>query len=135
MGWRLVVWAVALGPLWAGQVVAHHPVSAIYDEGQVVTIEGTVTRMVYQMPHPRVDLAVESSAGPTRTWAIEFDELKLPDMASASRPTLKPGDRITVCGNPGRDPGEYRLRMLALVRSDGLSLRSKASLADAQCAG
>lgn len=135
MGRKMVVWGVAVGALWAEQVVAHHPISAIYDEGQAVTIEGTVARVAYRMPHPRINLVVESRGGTTRTWTIEFDELRLPDAAAVNRSTLNPGDQITVCGNPGRDPGEYRLRMLALERSDGLSLRSKVSLADAQCAG
>lgn len=133
MGPKMIVWLAALGALSAAQVAAHHPLSAVYDEGQALTVEGMVTRVVYQRPHPVVDLEVNDRET-TRTWAIEFDELRLPDGGPVGRSTLEPGDRITVCGNPGRDPGEYKLRMLVLQRSDGLSLRSKVSLADAQCA-
>lgn len=135
MGCKILVGLAALGALSTAQVTAHHPVSVVYDEGQAVTIEGTVARVVYQKPHPLVDLVVESRGGVTRTWAIEFDDLRLPDVAAVDHTTLKPGDQVTVCGNPGRDPGHYKLRMLVLERGDGLSLRSKISLADAQCAG
>lgn len=134
MGRKMMAWLAALGVLSAAHVAAHHPLSSVYDEGQAVTVEGMVTRVAYQKPHPVVDLVVQSQET-TRTWAIEFDELRLPDGGAVGRSTLEPGDRITVCGNPGRDPGEYKLRMLVLQRSDGLSLRSKVSLADAQCAG
>ena len=135
MGRKIIVGLAAFGALSAAQVAAHHPISAVYDEEQAVTVEGMVARVAYQKPHPMVDLVVESRSGMTRTWAIEFDDLRLPDVAAVGRSTLEPGDRVTVCGNPGRDPGEYKLRMLVLERSDGLSLRSKVSLADAQCAG
>ena len=49
---------------------------------------------------------------------------------------LQPGDRVAVCGNPGRDPGEFSLRMLALERrADGLSIAGDIDFEDAQCAG
>ena len=64
-----------------------------------------------------------------------FDAARWLTGSATEPPVLSPGDLVTVCGNPGRDPGEYRLRMLALQRSDGVSLRSPVSLAETQCLG
>jgi len=55
--------------------------------------------------------------------------------AGAEPPQLLRGDVVTVCGNQGRDPGEYKLRVLTLERPDGLSLLSPVSLAETQCVG
>ena len=130
MGPKTVVWLVALGTLSAAHVVAHHAVGAIYDEEHTVTIQGTVGRVVSQTPHPLFYLVVERRGSLARTWAVEIDDVGTP---VTSRSTLEPGDQVSVCGNPGRDPGEYRVRMLKLWRSDGLSLRGDVSLADEQC--
>ena len=100
-----------------------------------MTIEGTVERVVDKMPHPSVEIVVQRQGANARTWTIEFDGAHRLTGSTGERPLLLPGDYVTVCGNPGRDPGEYRLRMLVLERSDGVSLRSKVSLADAQCTG
>jgi len=135
MGRKMIGWLAALGALSVVPVGAHHPIGAVYDEAQAVTIEGTVRRVAYRRPHLLVDLVVESRGGTTRTWAIEFDDLRLPHVGAVDRSTLEPGDHIMVCGNPGRDPGEFKLRMLVLERDDGMSLWNKVSLADAQCAG
>ena len=131
---NVLVWLV-LGGLLGVQVMAHHAVGSVYDEGQTVTIEGTIGVLVIRQPHPLVHLAVDGREGRDRTWAIELDGVEPPPAPGATWSSLRPGDRITVCGNPGRDPGDYRVRMLALQRSDGLTVRSSVSLADTQCAG
>ena len=115
------------------RVTAHHAVSAVFDERRAVTIEGTVDRIVNRNPHPWVDLVVEGRKGWNGTWAVEFDAAS----HLARRPgriVLRPGDRITVCGNPGRDAGQYRLRMLMLERpSDGYQIITSVGLIGARC--
>ena len=83
-------------------------------------------RVLHQVPHPSVHLAVEDDWGSTRTWAVELDAEHELTGSALNRAALRPGDRIAVCGNPGRDPGEYMLRMLTLERlSDGWSVASE----------
>ena len=115
-------------------LIAHHAVTKVYDEGQTMTIAGTVERIVDTMPHPSVELVVKREGANARTWAVEFDAAHRLTGSATEPPVLLPGDTVTVCGNPGQDPGEYRLRMLSLERPDGLFLRSPVSLADA-CVG
>ena len=132
----LVMLLVGFG---VGSVVragAHHSVSARFDENRTMTIEGTVERLVYQNPHVLMHLVVMDTHGDRRTWAVEFDAA-----ADALRrqgwkeDALRPGELVRVCGNPGRDPGEYRLRMLTLERmSDGLSVGRVSGQDDRGCA-
>ena len=96
---------------------AHHSIAEIYDENRTITIEGNVGRFFYEDPHTFVHLVVEGERGERRTWAVEFDGTAKLSQQGLSRETLQPGDRITVCGNPGRDPGAYGVLMLTLERS------------------
>ena len=134
MGSKVVGSAVLLGVMAMASLVAHHSVTEIYDEGQTVTIVGTVERVVDRMPHPSVEIVVKQGAS-ERTWAVEFEAASRLTGSAGEPPLLLPGELVTVCGNPGRDPGAYRLRMLALQRPDGLSLRSPISVAETQCVG
>ena len=129
-----VMWLVAVGILCVVRVGAHHPVATVYDEKRTVTLEGEVRRLVDDGPHPVAHLVVRGDGDATRTWAVEFDSASEARQVGDGTASLRPGDHISVCGNPGRDPGQFRLRMLALERSsDGLRLRSGASLAASQC--
>ena len=116
--WLAVLVAVALVP-----ADAHHSITAVYDLSQTTTVEGRVGRVFYQNPHAFVHLLVAGERGGSRTWAVELEgPAKLREQAVTVE-TLQPGDRLTVCGNPGRNAGEYRLLMLTLERSsDGLSV-------------
>ena len=114
------------------RVAAHHAVSSVFDERRTVTIEGIAHRIVKQNPHPLVDLVVERK-GRSLTWSMEFDAAS--HLARRSDPViLRPGDRINVCGNPGRDASQYRLRMLTLERlSEGYRLTNPIGVLDARC--
>ena len=122
--------ALALAVVLAGcsvssvQAGAHHLITEVYDVGRTATIEGRVDRFVYQDPHSFVHLQVPGRRGRPLIWAVELEgAARLRQLGVNSR-TLRPGDRLTVCGNPGRDAGQYRLLMLALERPrDGLSVR------------
>ena len=114
-------------------VAAHHAVSSAFDERRTVTVEGVVLRIVDRNPHPLVDLVVENGVGWKRTWSVEFGAAS--HLRRSAEPVeLRPGDQIAVCGNPGRDAGQYRLRMLTLERrSDGYLLTNRIGLLGARC--
>ena len=103
---------------------AHHVISEVYDIGRILTLEGEVDRIGYRDPHAFLHLRVAGDGGGARTWSIELEGAAKLHQLGVARETLRPGDRITVCGNPGRDAGQYRLLMLVLTRpSDGLAVR------------
>ena len=132
---RVFMLAVTVAVGSAMGVGAHHSVATVYDESRTMTLEGEIGRFLNHQPHALLHLVVRGGRGRTRTWAVEFDTADRLISSGVSREALRPGDRITVCGNPGRDPGAYRLRMLTLRQpSDGLSLWSEQRLIRATCA-
>ncbi len=55
-----------------------------------------------------------------QTWAVEWGGGAQLNQEHVTRDTLKPGDHVTVTGNPGRDPADHRIRLHRIVRkSDG----------------
>ena len=103
---------------------AHHVISEVYDIGRIHTLEGEVDRIGYRDPHAFLHLRVVDGDSGGRIWSIELEGAAKLRQLGVERGTLRPGDRITVCGNPGRDAGQYRLLMLVLTRlSDGLAVR------------
>ncbi|MEE9178692.1 MAG: DUF6152 family protein [Acidimicrobiia bacterium] len=122
-----IVWVlVGLTVSSVVHLTAHHPMGRVYDQQRTMTIEGDVGRVLHVVPHPRLHLVVEDDQGTMRTWAVELDAANQLTGSAVSQAVLGLGDRIMVCGNPGRDPGEYRLHMLTLTRlSDGWSVASE----------
>lgn len=96
----------------------------MYDIGRTITVDGRVDRIGYRDPHSFLHLRVSGDPNGTRTWSVELEGAAKLHQLGVDSETPRPGDRITVCGNPGRDAGQYRLLMLVLARpSDGLAVR------------
>ena len=94
--------AVVLIAAGAG-VDAHHAISAIYDGGRNVTLDGIVREFKLVNPHPWVEVTVVDGAGRDRAWRLEMDNLFELTAIGVTADTLKPGDRVTVTGSPARD--------------------------------
>ena len=135
MAAKTVVCLVALGVVWSAQLEGHHAVSTVYDVGRTTTLLGVVDRVVIRRPHPIVHVIEGLEGGGRRTWVVEVDD---PDKrrADVGVSTLEPGNRVMVCGNPGRDPGGFKLRLLSLTRqSDAFVLRSDVAMDESTCSG
>lgn len=101
---------------------AHHSFAATYDESQTVKIEGRLVQFLYRNPHSFVHLMAPDASGQERRWAVEWGAAGQLAGEGITRETLKPGDVVAITGNPSRNPGEYRIRMMMLRRpADGFS--------------
>ena len=104
----------------AGRAFAHHSFAATYVVDREITVEGTLTQFLYRNPHSFVKLVAPDAKGQMQTWSVEWGGGAQLTQAHVTRFTLKPGDRVIVTGNPGRDPAEHRIRLHKIVRpSDG----------------
>ena len=109
----LLLFAVAGGGMAAQ---AHHSISAIYDSGRQVTIDGTVAEFHLVHPHPFliVDVKEGDKVGEkARQWKGELDNLReLVEIGVTGR-TFQPGDRVVIRGSAARaqTPGLYVLRL------------------------
>jgi hypothetical protein len=101
----LLPW-LAAGALVSGAEAparAHHAISAVYDGGSRVELEGVVRAFRLVNPHPWVEMAVTDSSGQARTWKLELDNLWELTAIGVNADTLQPGDRLVVSGSPARD--------------------------------
>lgn len=105
--------------LFATAAQAHHSLSG-YDQGRNVSADGVVEEFLFVNPHPVLMIGVTAPSGVREIWRLEMDNLYELDEIGISRTTFKPGDRVTISGNPDRtEPREIYLRRLDRP-SDGL---------------
>jgi hypothetical protein len=97
---------------------AHHSNSA-YDTAKTVTIKGTVAKWQLMNPHSGLWVEIKTEQGTTELWAGEFTgTLDLYRKFAWNRGTFKPGDAITLIGNPAKD-GATSLMARKVVFADG----------------
>lgn len=121
-GKLLVAFAGLTATLLATAVTAraHHSFAATYDESKTVEIEGKLVQFLYRNPHTFVHVMAPDENGQEQRWAVEWGGAGQLSGQGVTRESLKPGDVIVITGNPGRNPGEHRIRMRTLRRpSDG----------------
>jgi Family of unknown function (DUF6152) len=98
------VLGVGLGMAFlSGGVSAHHGASVVYDLGTSITVSGVVTKFDFVNPHVLIFFNVTGPDGQTVEWSAGLTSPnRLARTDSWSRNTFKPGDQITVTGNPAR---------------------------------
>ena len=99
------------------QAHAHHSFAATYFVDQEVTVKGTVTEFLYRNPHSFMKVNVTDAKGQTQTWTVEWGGGAQLSQDHVSRDTLRPGDVVTISGNPGRNKDENRMRLHKIVRA------------------
>ncbi len=115
-----VLIAIVILLIFGGPAYAHHSFAATYSVDKQLTVQGTITQFMYRNPHSYLKVDALDDKGQMQTWAIEWGGGAQLNEAHVTRDTLKPGDKVTITGNPGRDPNEHRLRLQKIVRpSDG----------------
>src|SRR6187399_1777890 len=83
--------------------VAHHAISAKFDDKKPTTLSGVVTLVDWRNPHVHVFLNVKGAKGELVNWAIELESpIDLHD-SGWNKDSVNPGDAITVTGFPARN--------------------------------
>jgi len=100
-------------------VFAHH--HAVNFLESTIAFYGEVTRVDWRNPHVFIYIATEDS-GSRVEWEIESGSTPSLTRRGWQPDTLKPGDFVTVRGNPDRDPEQHFLRVRAITRPDGTAL-------------
>lgn len=89
---------------------AHHSYAGFSD--QVVSIEGTLERVMFANPHVILRLRAKDSAVYTVQWVAALT-LENRGMTATD---LKPGDVLVVSGTPARDPAVHEMARIREVR-------------------
>ena len=99
---------------------AHHGTSA-FDATKTIVLKGTVTDFEFIQPHALIALDMKNESGDIEKWFVELTTPNYLTRYGWSRTTLKPGDQITITGNPTKN-GAKTLHPLKIVSSSGREL-------------
>ena len=106
--------------------LAHHSFAATYDEARTIKIEGKLVQFLFRNPHSFVHVMAPDETGQVQRWAVEWGGTGALGGQGVTRETLKPGDVVVITGPPGRNPADFRMRMITLRRpSDGYGWGTK----------
>jgi hypothetical protein len=103
--------------LASSPLLAHHS-TAEYQLDRTVSVIGTVTEFAWNNPHAYVYLDVKDDKGNIEKWSGELGTLGQLYRANWRRDTLKPGDHITMFGNPAKD-GRLLMRLQKIILPNG----------------
>jgi hypothetical protein len=117
---------VAASALFASTATFAHHGAGLFDPNTTVTVEGTVTQFHFVNPHVLVYIDVTGKDGKHVEWAGELTSPnRLAREGSADvkwhKEILKPGDKITMTGNPARN-GAPAMDITKIVDSHGAAL-------------
>ena len=102
--------------LTASTTWAHHSFAATYETGKSIKLEGEIVQFVYRNPHSFVHVMAPDEKGQMQRWAVEWGGTGALGAQGVTRETLKPGDVVIITGPPGRNPADFRMRMVTLLR-------------------
>jgi len=119
-GWGVAILAAGIG-LVGAPALAHHSF-AMFDQRQMMTLEGVVHEFQWTNPHAFIELDVRNGSR-TQRWAIELNSPNNLTRQGWRRSSLRAGERISVRIAPLRNghPGGL---FLDLRKADGRVLDS-----------
>jgi hypothetical protein len=105
---------------------AHHGTGVAYETDKTITLKGTVTEWIWSNPHCGILFDVTDANGQVTHWGAELSNPHQLSLAGFSKDVLKPGDKITLTGNPSKT-GAPRINLLngGLILPDGRALPEK----------
>lgn len=98
-------------------VSAHHSFQASYDTDEVQEIKGKLVQLNFRNPHSSVMVMAPDANGVMQRWGVEWGGASALTKQGLTRDSFKPGDEVTITGQPGREESDHRLRMLTIIRS------------------
>ncbi len=102
----------------------HHSFAAFYFEDQSVSIEGDLVEFDFRAPHAWVYVRALDPEGQMQKYGAEWANPSRLSRDGITKETLKPGDRVTITGSPGRTASEYKLHLKQIQRpADGWGWR------------
>ena len=117
--WRLAS-LLACSIMISAPILAHHG-TAPYDGAKLTTVKGTVTEYLFINPHVLISVEMKNDKGKIEKWSAEGNSPNVLSRHGWSKDLIKPGDQITVMGNPAKN-GSFTLRLQKVVLSTGQEL-------------
>lgn len=99
-------------------VNAHHSAVAFDLSKPHISVTGKVIQFIWRSPHTSINLEVVNAQGVTEVWKWEGGGTVALVKSGITRDTIKPGDTLTISGNPLRDASPGGL-MRSMQLADG----------------
>jgi hypothetical protein len=115
---RFVVALCAVVPICS----AHHSFAAEFDQRNVVTIKGTITKFEWMNPHAYFYVDVPDAEGHVVNWAVEGRNLSIMSRMGWTKTTLTAGEPVTVTLYRAKDPAKNAGFVRAITKPDGTVL-------------
>ena len=117
---RAALPAVLLATLAAALPTAAHHANSAFDREVQIRVSGTVIRWQFINPHVGIWVEAPDDSGVAREWAGEFHSVQdLYRMFGWNKDTFRPGDAVTLIGNPDRRPDHYSMWVEGVIFADG----------------
>src|SRR4030095_3301798 len=111
---------VLLIALATTSTLAHHSVTAEFDNSRPITISGIVNNVDWMNPHTYVFVDVkDASVGTTRTWACELESPNVLARKGLTRESLKVGMNVRVIGTRAKD-GSFKIHTDSLAADNSV---------------
>ncbi len=114
-----------LALLAANVVLAHHSLTAEYDQSKKVTLQGTLTSIDWRNPHAWIYLTVKEENGATAKWQCELGSPNAMTRQGWSQDAAKPGDELVVEGLLAKDGSKTCSSRNVKFKKDGRVLWSQ----------
>jgi hypothetical protein len=95
---------------------AHHSFSASYMIDEQTEIHGTVVQFLFRNPHSFLHVMAPDKQGVMQRWAVEWRAGGVLAGDDITPDLLKPGDVVSITGNPGRNEADHRMRLNSIER-------------------
>ena len=121
---RKLLVVLALCPLLAAPLLAHHGRGATYDMKKRVELKGTVSKIEWRNPHVLIYMDVPDADGKVVTWGFENSGVSTLAQEGYNRNTLHVGQPITAIVNPAAN-GAPTAIVVKIVLADGKEIMSR----------
>jgi DNA/RNA endonuclease YhcR with UshA esterase domain len=101
-------------------VSAHHSLATFWDVNKSISITGIVKSVKLVNPHANMIVEVTDASGQKSDWSIVArGSVSLLRQLGWKEDTVTPGMKVTVEGNPSRNPGAKGVAAGTITRPDG----------------
>jgi hypothetical protein len=109
--------------LISGPAIAHHSMS-MYNRSRDATFKATITDFNWANPHSLITFTVTDERGNSEKWVAEGPGPNRLANHGWSKDSLKPGDQVTIVGNPNKD-GSPTMRFERVIFANGEQLEAR----------
>lgn len=84
---------------------AHHSFTAEFDGGKTITVQGTISKVMWINPHVYLYVDSKDASGNVATWSFETLPTGFLHKMGITKELFEgnPGDNVTVVANPAKD--------------------------------